>query len=68
MWTKERIDKLTPAEIKSLRKNALERGANDVAALCDEASGGKLKGVAARKAKKDKPAPRAPRAVRKLPP
>lgn len=37
MWTKERIEKLTPAEIKNLRQNALDRGNEEVAGLCDAA-------------------------------
>lgn len=42
-WTRERIDALSAAEIKNLAKNARDRGAEDVAAICDEALKGKVK-------------------------
>ena len=66
MWTKERIEKLTPGEIKNLRKNALERGADDVAALCDEVSGTKLKRAAVKSTGAKAP-PKSPRKVPKKP-
>src|SRR4051812_49224910 len=42
-WTRERIEALSPGEIRALGKNARERGALDVAALCDEIVHSKLK-------------------------
>jgi hypothetical protein len=42
-WTPERIEKLERGEIEQLRHNALELGANDVAALCDAALAGRPK-------------------------
>lgn len=62
MWTKERIQALSPGEIKSLRKNAIERGANDVAALCDEVLGPKLKATGER-SRRAKPLEQHPRRV-----
>lgn len=61
-WTKERIEKLSPGEIKSLRKNAGERGAEDVVALCDEVFSAKFKAAAAR-ARREAPPKRHPRLV-----
>ena len=43
VWTKERIEKLPLAEIRSLRENASERGAHDVVTLCETVLGTKLK-------------------------
>jgi hypothetical protein len=51
MWTKERIEKLTPAEIKNLRQNALDRGNEEVAALCDTVVAEKPKKTVTRVAK-----------------
>jgi hypothetical protein len=35
-WTKERLDKLSTAELQALRSNATERNEAEVAALCAE--------------------------------
>ncbi|MEO5694675.1 MAG: hypothetical protein ABIQ72_16205 [Usitatibacter sp.] len=51
MWTKERIEKLTPAEVKNLKQNALDRGNEEVAALCDQVTAEKPKKVVTRTVK-----------------
>lgn len=53
-WTRQRIEALSPAEIRSLGKSARERGALDVASLCDEILQAKFKAAV----------PRAPRPKR----
>lgn len=47
-WTRERIELLSPGEIRTLGKNARERGAVDLATLCDEVFQAKFKAAVAR--------------------
>lgn len=47
-WTREKIERLSPGEIRTLGKNARERGANAVADLCEEVLGNKVKAAVAR--------------------
>ena len=47
-WTKEKIERLPPGEIRTLAKNARERGADAVADLCDEVFRTKVKAASSR--------------------
>jgi hypothetical protein len=47
-WTRERIEALSPGEIRTLGKNARERGALEVAELCEEVFQSKFKAAVSR--------------------
>jgi len=61
-WSRESIEKLSPGEIRSLGKNARERGALDVADLCDEVLKSKFK-AAVDRARQEAPPKRKSRLV-----
>lgn len=51
VWTKERIDALTSAEIRQLRDNAERLSETDIVALCDEILKARPKGTSAKAVK-----------------
>jgi len=51
VWTKERIDALTSAEIRQLRDNAERLSETDIVALCDEILKARPKGASTKAVK-----------------
>ncbi len=51
VWTKERIDALTTAEVRQLRDNAERLSETDIVALCDEILKARPKGTSAKTVK-----------------
>lgn len=48
VWTKERIDALTSAEVRQLRDNAERLSETDIVALCDEILKARPRGTSAK--------------------
>lgn len=51
VWTKERIDALTSAEVRQLRDNAERLSETDIVALCDEILKARPRGTSAKAVK-----------------
>lgn len=51
VWTKERIDALTSAEVRQLRDNAERLSETDIVALCDEILKARPRGASAKAVK-----------------
>lgn len=60
VWTAERIDKLSPAEVKQLRENAERLQEPEIAALCTQSLKGRPRPVRPATAPPRKPKPKVP--------
>jgi len=51
LWTREKIDSLSTAEVRQLRDNAQRLNEAEIAGLCEQVLGSRPRGIKAKKAK-----------------